>query len=88
MAKTDPTPDDQDDQAATVRTLVTTPAEISAMLVCPSCGMDVRVNAKLFARVTKDSDGAGALALKLKAPKAQHVCDQLTMGLDEGARIR
>jgi hypothetical protein len=80
--------DEDEPTPAVVRTLVETPAELSALLICPSCGMDARVTAKLFSRVTRDSDGSGSLALKMKSPKAQHICDQLSMGLDEGARVK
>lgn len=79
---------DQDERPVPIRTQVSTPAELSVMLICPQCGLDVTIAARLFARVTKDTDGSGALAVKLKAPKAQHVCDQLSLGIVEGSRVK
>jgi len=64
------------------------PTPINVRLECPVCGMESFVVAKLQARVTKDTDGNGALALRVRSPKASHVCDQPTLGIIEGGRER
>lgn len=69
------------------------PLTVPIVLTCPSCGDTATVEAKLSARITKDSDGTGALALRTRAPKAAHVCGQLALPLgptsiSEGARSR
>lgn len=69
------------------------PLTLPVVLTCPSCGELATIEAKLSARVTKDSDGSGALALRTRAPKAAHTCDQLALPLGptpiaEGARSR
>jgi hypothetical protein len=48
----------------------------------------VFVEARLQARVTKDSDGSGALALRVRSAKSAHLCNQPTLGLAEGPRER
>lgn len=67
---------------------ITAPARVSVILECPNCGETDTVVASLFARVTKDSDGKGALALRTRAPKVEHVCGQIPLGLVEGPRSR
>lgn len=64
------------------------PARVSVILECPTCGETSTVVASLFARVTKDSDGKGALALRTRAAKVEHVCGQMPLGLVEGPRSR
>ena len=68
--------------------LITTPAGLSVTLPCPSCGETETVRATLRSRVVKDQDGSGHLALRVRSPKAEHVCGQLALGLAEGARTR
>lgn len=67
---------------------VMAPTRISVILPCPSCGQTNTVVAAVFARVTKDSDGKGAIALRIRAPKVEHVCGQMPLGLVEGPRSR
>jgi len=64
------------------------PTVVSVELPCPSCDDVVFVEARLQARVTRDSDGSGALALRVRSAKASHICDQPTLGLAEGPRER
>lgn len=69
--------------------LVTAPAKASVTLTCPVCGATVAIVASLFARVTRDSDGTSALALRTRAPKSAHSCDQMTLeGATTGALVR
>ena len=68
--------------------IVRAPARLSVILECPTCGETSTVVASLFARVTKDSDGKGALALRTRAAKVEHVCGQMPLGLVEGPRAR
>lgn len=75
-----------DDSVAS--TIVTAPATVHVILSCPHCGETATIGAKLYARMTKDSDGTGALALRTRAAKVGHVCDQETLGLVEGPRSR
>ena len=64
------------------------PLKVSIRLYCPACDEAVIVEARLQARLTRDSDGAGAIALRTRAPKAAHICGAPTLGLAEGARDR
>jgi hypothetical protein len=65
------------------------PLRASVTLTCPVCGMSTAVVASLFARVTRDSDGTSALALRTRAPKSAHSCDQMTLeGATTGALVR
>jgi hypothetical protein len=64
------------------------PVRISVVLECPSCAETQTVEATLSARVVKDSDGTGNLALRTRAAKAAHVCGQQSLGLGEGPRVR
>lgn len=59
--------------------LLHVPVRIRAILTCPDCGLEVAVAASMFARRTKDSDGTTSIALRTKAPKVAHSCDQLTL---------
>lgn len=68
--------------------VITAPATISVILSCPQCDEPMTVTARLFARMTRDSEGSGALALRTRAAKVEHTCDQPTLGLVEGARSR
>lgn len=67
---------------------LTAPIAIDVTIACPSCGQTATVNAKLSARVVRDSDGSGHLALRTRAAKAAHVCNQTVLGLAEGERVR
>jgi hypothetical protein len=64
------------------------PLEVFVSLPCPSCEEELVVKASLFARVTRDSDGKGAIALRTRAPKVSHVCGEPTLGLVESDRVR
>lgn len=69
--------------------VIVAPTSVTVELPCPSCDDVVFTEARLSARVTKDSDGTGALALRVRSAKASHVCDQPTLpGLVEGPRVR
>lgn len=80
----------EDDEVYPVSDLgaILAPTRISVILPCPSCGATSTIVAAVFARVTKDSDGKGALALRIRAAKAEHVCGQMPLGLVEGPRSR
>lgn len=67
---------------------ITAPAKVATILKCPSCGETATVEATLSARVVRDSDGSGFLALRTRAAKVAHVCGQLSIGLVEGPRVR
>lgn len=68
--------------------IVTAPSPLRVILACPDCHRTTMVEAKLFARRTRDSDGTTTLALRTKAPKVAHSCAQLGFGLDgEGGLI-
>lgn len=82
--------DDGDDDrmgTAEIETIVP-PVVVSVLLTCPNCDAQETIAAKLQTRVTKDSDGTGALALRVRSPKASHVCGQVALGLVEGSRER
>jgi hypothetical protein len=64
------------------------PTTITVELVCPKCDDPTWIEARLQTRLTRDSDGTGALALRVRSPKAAHVCDSPTLGLVEGSRER
>jgi len=81
-------PDQPDELVDPGLDIVRAPARLSVILECPTCGETSTVVASLFARVTKDSDGKGALALRTRAAKVEHVCGQLPLGLAEGPRVR
>lgn len=55
------------------------PCKARVVLTCPDCQADVAVDASLFARRTRDSDGTTTLALRTRAAKVAHSCDQLTL---------
>lgn len=67
---------------------IQTPVVVSVVLVCPRCQAAHATAAKLQTRMTRDQDGTGHLALRVRAPKVMHLCDQPTLGLVEGARER
>jgi hypothetical protein len=64
------------------------PKTVSVELVCPQCDEPTWIEARMQTRVTRDTDGNGALALRVRSAKAAHVCDQPNLGLAEGARER
>lgn len=69
--------------------LIQSPADASVTLTCPICSVAVQLVARLFTRVTRDSDGTSALTLRTRAPKVAHTCDQLTLeGAVTGPRTR
>lgn len=59
--------------------LIRAPARARIVLTCPDCGADATIAASMFARRVKDSDGTITLALRVKAAKLAHGCDQLTL---------
>lgn len=69
-------------------TTIRTPAEVSVVLVCPDCDMETAVAAKFQTRLVRDQDGDATLALRTKAAKVRHDCDQPDLGLAEGDRER
>lgn len=79
---------DEPPPAPLYASVITAPARVSVILECPTCLETATVVASLFARVTKDSDGKGALALRTRAAKVEHVCGQIPLGLTEGPRVR
>ena len=64
------------------------PVIVSVILKCPGCDETATVEARLSARIVKDSDGTGSLALRTRAAKVAHVCGQQSLGLAEGPRSR
>jgi hypothetical protein len=69
------------------------PNVATVTLICPTCGEYVQLEARFGARLTRDSDGATNLALRTRAPKVAHSCDQLTLEAAiapaaTGARVR
>jgi hypothetical protein len=58
-------------------------------LVCPRCGAIAETVAQVGAKLTVPSDGAGTLAVTVKALKVPHVCGReqlaLTFDLEHGA---
>lgn len=73
---------------ADVGRVLEAPLKVSIRLYCPACDEPTIVEARLQARLTRDSDGAGAIALRTRAPKSAHVCGQPSLGLAEGPRDR
>jgi hypothetical protein len=67
---------------------VSAPAELSVVLPCPDCHVATAVDARLFVRRTRDSDGTITLALRTRAPKVAHSCDQIELGLATGSLVR
>lgn len=81
--------EEDDERAGTAEYgVIVPPAVLAVMLTCPTCDMQLQIAAKLQTRVTRDSDGTGALALRVKSAKTQHVCGQQALGLIEGDRER
>ena len=72
----------------TIRPSVVVPSTITVELVCPLCDEPSWVEARLQARTTRDTDGNGALALRVRSAKVAHICDQPSLGLTEGPRER
>jgi hypothetical protein len=64
------------------------PVRLALILRCPSCNESATVEATLSARVVRDSDGTGHIALRTRAAKVGHVCGQIALGLVEGPRVR
>lgn len=58
-----------------------TSTRLAVGLTCPTCGQPAELEAKLSARLVRDSDGTTTLALRTRAPKVAHLCDQLPLGL-------
>jgi hypothetical protein len=88
-AKADPPDQDEDErEGAAEYGVIPTPVVLSVLLECPSCQMQLQVAAKLQTRVTRDQDGSGALALRVRSAKTMHLCGQQALGLVEGPRER
>jgi hypothetical protein len=70
------------------RVVLVAPCKVGVELTCPTCGAIYTIPASLGARVTRDSDGAGAIALRVRADKIAHLCGQLSLELvsDEAPR--
>lgn len=84
-----PPPDQDDDHEGTSEHgLIQTPVVLAMLLECPSCQMQLQVAAKMQTRLTRNQDGTGSLALRLRSAKTQHVCGQQAPGLIEGDRER
>jgi hypothetical protein len=79
---------DEEREGAAEYGVIVPPVVLAVLLTCPTCDAQIQVAAKLQSRVTRDTDGKGALALRVRSPKALHLCDQPTLGLVEGARER
>lgn len=54
---------------------------VAIELTCPTCGAIVTVPASVGARVVKDSDGSGSLAVRVRAVKIPHLCEQQELKL-------
>lgn len=86
---TPPDPDDEDERAGAAEYgQIIPPVVLSVLLTCPNCDAQIQVAAKLQSRVTRDTDGTGALALRVRSAKAGHLCGQQALGLVEGPRER
>lgn len=79
---------DQDHEPTSDVDPLQTPVVASVILQCPKCGQAASVAAKLQTRLVQDQDGTGHLALRVRSPKAGHLCGQTTLGLVEGPRER
>ena len=66
------------------RPVIVAPCRLGVELTCPTCGAIYTIPATLQARVTRDSDGAGSIGLRVRAEKVAHLCGQLTLELDAG----
>lgn len=80
--------DDEGHEGTSEYGVIVPPVVLAVMLTCPSCSMQIQVAARLQTRLTRDSDGKGALALRTRVAKTQHVCGQQAIGLLEGDRER
>lgn len=74
------------DRTADDRPVLLVPARIAVDLTCPSCGAVYTIPATIGARVVRDDDGAGSLAVRLRAAKVPHICAQLALELDAPRR--
>lgn len=63
------------------------PARAAVTLHCPNCGEDVALEATFGTRLVRDSDGSTTLALRTRAPKIAHSCDQLSLELEGRDRV-
>lgn len=59
------------------------PCKVAIELTCPQCGGIHTVPASIGARLIRDSDGSGTLAIRARAAKVPHLCGQLTLTLDD-----
>lgn len=65
------------------RQVLVAPCRVGIELTCPTCGAIYVIPATLQARVTRDSDGAGTIGLRVRAEKVAHLCGQMTLELGE-----
>lgn len=63
------------------RPTLVAPCRVGVELCCPTCGAIYVIPASLGARVTRDSDGAGSIAVRIRAEKVAHLCGQMRLEL-------
>lgn len=71
--------DEKPDGSEKIANVLHVPLKARVVLPCPDCGDEVVIDAQLFGRRTKDSDGTTTLTLRTKAAKVSHSCGQLTL---------
>lgn len=59
--------------------IINAPVKARVIVPCPDCRESVVIDARLFARRVKDSDGSTSISLRTRAPKVTHDCGQLTL---------
>lgn len=70
------------------RPVLVAPCRVGVELCCPTCGAIYVIPASMGSRVTRDSDGAGSIALRVRAEKVAHLCGQMTLDLSTAAAPR
>lgn len=63
------------------RPVLVAPCKVGVELTCPTCGAIYVIPASMLARVTRDSDGAGTIGLRVRADKVAHLCGQMSLEL-------
>lgn len=63
------------------RPVLVAPCRVGVELSCPNCGAIYTIPAALGARITRDSDGAGTISLRVRADKVAHLCGQMSLEL-------
>lgn len=69
------------------RPVLVAPCKVAVELTCPNCGAIYTIPASIGARVTRDSDGAGFVALRVNATKTPHLCGQMELELVGGEGV-